>query len=259
MGSLTWSSVLAIAVLTGSVGSIPVAAAELSEIQTRGYLIVGVKDNLRPLGFQNEAGELVGLEIDIARQLAVELLGDPNAVVLVPVQNRDRLPMLLSGDVDMVIAGYTRTHSRSRMVSFSAPYYLDGMAFITRDPRIQTITDAERSPIAVLNESSTIAILRSSLVNPTLIGVESYQAALEMLDAGDVASFAGDTSVLTGWTQQYPDYRLLPTTWTADSLAIAMPRGNQYDDLRRQVNRVIEGWYETGWLQERLEAWGLPF
>jgi len=53
-----------------------VIAAEfnsLSEIQKRGKLIIGVKDNLPPLGFRDHNGNLIGLEIDMARELAKEL------------------------------------------------------------------------------------------------------------------------------------------------------------------------------------------
>jgi polar amino acid transport system substrate-binding protein len=234
------------------------ASAQLSDIQERGYIVVGVKDNLRPLGFQDASGELVGLEIDVAHRLALELLGDETAVVFQPLRNADRLSALLNGDVDMVIANLTRTHTRSRIVSFSVPYYLDGTAFVTRDPTIQTLPQAARSPIAVLNNSSTIAILRSYLNAPPLVGVDSYQDALALLDQGQVASFAGDASVLAGWVQDHPSYRLLPTLLSSDSLSVAMPRGNQYDDLRRRVNEAIARWYDEGWIQERVDYWGLP-
>jgi len=40
----------------------PVQSAELDEIEERGKLIVAVKDNLRPLGFRDAAGNLQGLE-----------------------------------------------------------------------------------------------------------------------------------------------------------------------------------------------------
>ena len=262
MRSLTLSSLMAIALSLGGVGTLlPTAAlaTELSVIQERGYLIVGVKDNLRPLGFRDAEGDLVGLEIDVAHRLAEELLGDRTAVVFYPVQNRDRLTVLLEGEVDLVIAGLTRTNSRSRIVSFSAPYYLDGTAFVTQDAAIQTLVDAGRSPIAVLNESSTIANLRSYLPQPTLIGVDSYQEGLELLETGQAATFAGDTSVLAGWVQTYPAYRLLTTSWSADSLSVATRRGNQYDDLRRQINEAIASWYTDGWIQDRMNYWGLPF
>ena len=56
-------------------------AADLETIQARGYLVVAVRDGWRPLGYRDESGNLVGLEIDIARQLADVILDDPNAVV----------------------------------------------------------------------------------------------------------------------------------------------------------------------------------
>ncbi|MDA0269137.1 MAG: transporter substrate-binding domain-containing protein, partial [Cyanobacteria bacterium] len=54
-----------------------VLSADLDTIQDRGHLVVAVKDTWRPLGFIDEKGELVGFEIDLARQLAADLLGDP--------------------------------------------------------------------------------------------------------------------------------------------------------------------------------------
>ena len=56
--------------------------AEWQDIEKRGNLIIGVKDNLRPLGFTDNNGNLQGFEIDIARRLAQELFGDSQAVKL---------------------------------------------------------------------------------------------------------------------------------------------------------------------------------
>jgi ABC-type amino acid transport substrate-binding protein len=63
----------------------PVQAAELQEILKRGYLIVGVKDHLRPLAFTDGQGQLEGFEIDLAHYLAAELLGNSEAIVLKPL------------------------------------------------------------------------------------------------------------------------------------------------------------------------------
>ncbi len=238
-------------------------AAELSEIIDRGHLIVAVKDNLRPLGFRDANQQLQGLEIDIANRLAIELLDpeldqDEPVILLRPVANRDRLPALLNGEVDLVIASVTATPSRSRIVSFSTPYYLDGTTFVTQDPQIQRVQDIRQFPIALLSQSSTIATVRSLLPDVQLVGVDSYQAGLTLLETGDASVFAGDASVLAGWVQDHPNYRLLPTVISAEALAVVMPRGNQYDDLRREVNAAIARWYDEGWLQDRIDYWGLP-
>ena len=60
--------------------------AKLSAIRQRDRLIIGVKDNLHPLGYRSAAGELEGLEITLARQLGQELFDQPIAVKLVPGQ-----------------------------------------------------------------------------------------------------------------------------------------------------------------------------
>ncbi|NEQ95505.1 MAG: transporter substrate-binding domain-containing protein [Cyanothece sp. SIO2G6] len=232
--------------------------AELSEILERGHLVVGVKDNVRPLGFHNESGELVGFEIDLARQLALELLGDSNAVQLQPVANRDRLPLLLADDVDVVIARMSVTTPRARLVDFSLPYYLDGTALVTRLSGLADVFALSGQKVGVLDGASTVDIVRSRVPGVELVGVESYQAALAGLETGAIAAFAADVSVLSGWVQEYPQYRIFPTLLSGDALAIAMPRGVQYQSLRQQVDAAVESWTESGWLQERMEHWGLP-
>ncbi|NET11152.1 MAG: transporter substrate-binding domain-containing protein [Merismopedia sp. SIO2A8] len=233
-------------------------AAELDEILERGYLVVGVKDNTQPLGFRDQSGALVGFEIDLARQLAVDLFGTPEALRLEPLTNQERLPRLAANDVDMVIARVSVTTPRARLVDFSVPYYLDGTAFVTQRYEVVDISDLQGQTVAVLNGSSTIDVVRSRLSEVRLIGVDSYQAALEQMETGAVAAFAADVSILSGWVQEYPDYRILPTLISADALAVAMPRGLQYLELRQWVNESLEEWTATGWLEDRMRYWGLP-
>jgi polar amino acid transport system substrate-binding protein len=37
-----------------------------------------------------------------------------------------------------------------------------------------------------------------------------------------------------------------------------MPKGVQYAQLQQQVNDAIARWQASGWLAERIAAWGLP-
>jgi polar amino acid transport system substrate-binding protein len=232
-------------------------AAEWGEIQERGQLIVGIKDNLRPLGFRDEEGNLQGLEIDIARKLAEELLGDRDAVVLQPVTNTERLNMAISGEVDITIARVGTTPSRSRLVNFSRYYYLDSTGFVTRDANLRSRVDLKFRKVAILEGSSTIAIVRYALPEVQLVGVESYREAFMLLETGEAVAFAGDRSVLTGWVQEYPQYRLMRDRLGGTPLAIVVPKGLQYGELYLQVNAAIARWQDSGWLQERIDYWGL--
>ena len=233
-------------------------AAELDEIRARGYLVVAVKDNWYPMGFRSDSGELVGFEIDIARRLAEALLGDPDAVQFQPVSNVDRVNAVVEGEVDLAIASVTITAARQRIASFSEPYYLDGVGFITASPQVQTLADLSRQRVALLNSSNTVAHVRYILPEAELVPVASYQEALELLETGQAEAFAGDVTVLTGWQQQDGCYRVLDALISAEPLAIVLPKGTQYSPLRRDINALIRTWYADGWLQQRARTWGLP-
>ncbi|MEM6752254.1 MAG: transporter substrate-binding domain-containing protein [Cyanobacteria bacterium P01_C01_bin.38] len=251
-------------------GTLSVNAESLKEIQQRGYINIAVKDNFPPLAFQDESGNLQGFEIDIAQRLAKDLLAKPNAnnsdnsdksdklIKFKPVTNLQRIKVVEKGEVDMTIAKVTATPSRERIVNFSIPYYLDGGFIATKDTSIQKINDLQNNKIAVLKNSSTIAPLRYYLPEADLIGVTSYAEGERLLDNNQVSAFAADVTSLSNWLKQNPQYRLLPTKISTQPLSVVMPKGLQYDELRRQVRQLIGSYLQSGWLKQRAEYWGLP-
>jgi polar amino acid transport system substrate-binding protein len=116
----------------------------------------------------------------------------------------------------------------------------------------------QQQSIAVLNGSDTIAVVRSLFPQASLVGVDSYEAAKIALENGQTLAFAADASMLTGWAQEDSQYRVLPDLITAEPLAVAMPRGLQYDELRRRVNQAIDRWRIDGTLRQQAVQWGLP-
>lgn len=236
-----------------------VKAGTLADIQARGNLTVAVKDQLRPLGFRNAQGKLQGFEIDLARRLAQEILGDANAIKFEPVANRERLNVVLNGEVDLAIAHVSQTPARSRLVTFSPYYYFESTAFVSKDDSLQQLSDLAKAKIAVLNQSSTIAEVRFRLPEAQLVGVNSYQKALSLLEAGKAAAFAGDETVLTGWVQQHSQYHLLPQRIGGEALAVVMPKGLQYTALHQKVNQTIRELRQSGWLRQKAKEWGLTW
>ncbi len=231
-------------------------SSSMQTIRKRGKLIIGVKDNLPPLGFrdrqQNMPSELRGLEIDIARELAKELNID---LELVPVTNRDRLPALQTNQIDLAIAQITVTANRSRLVDFSLPYHTDSTILIA--PRNVSISELQQSHIAVLKNSTAIAAIQWKLPQAIIVGADSYQAGLIAMQAGTVQAFVGDRSSLTQWLLENPDYTIIGQPLAIHSLAIALPRGLQHSELREAVFPIVEKWRKNGWLQDRIKYWGL--
>lgn len=249
-------SLNAISFLTFS--PLPTIAAELSTIKKRGRLVVAVKETLRPLGFRSANGQLQGFEIDLAQRLAQELLGRSDAVELKPVTNQERFSLVMNGTADIAIAHATLTPSRLRILSFSLPYYTDGTAIITQSPTIQKPTDLTGKTVAVITGSSAIEALRSQLFGVNLLGVESYEAAKAMLDRGDAIAFAADVSILSGWAQEFPEYRVILPALSSELLAIVLPKGQQYNQLKSQIDQILTRLSNSGWLEERAKYWGLP-
>ncbi|GAB4348321.1 MAG: transporter substrate-binding domain-containing protein [Leptolyngbyaceae cyanobacterium] len=258
---LSWLvTTLSIVGVAGSLLFAPllVSAADLQTIRQRGRLIVAVKDNLRPLGFRDGQGQLQGLEIDLARQLAQDILGRSDAVEFRPVTNADRFPAVLNGEVDVAIANITLTPSRLRILNFSLPYYTTGAALITRDPAIRQVADLRGKAIAVLNGTTTVEVLRRQLPDAKLVGVTSYEAARAAIETDTVAAVAADTTVLTGWVQESPQYRQLLPVLSSELLGVVLPKGQQYADLQGAINQTIARLKANGWLEQRAKYWGLP-
>ena len=260
MWRFIWRYLLGIGLLLGAqVPVLPAAvSAELSEIEARGRLIVAVKDNRYPLGYRDATGELNGFEIEIARRLALDLLGDETAIEFRPVSNLDRVNLVAEGEVDIAIAAITVTSQRQRIASFSEPYYLDGTGFITISAQVNTLDDLNLGRIAVLADSSTLAHVRYQLPTATLVTVSSYEEAVAELESEQIDAFAGDVSVLVGWQQQDSRYQLLDEVISVEPVAIAIPKGTQYSALRRAINDAMRQWDDEGWLQDRATYWGLP-
>src|SRR5260370_38489636 len=103
----------------------PVAAQDtLAKIKQRGTLIVGIKNDYKPWGFVDPSGQTVGMEIDLAKDVA-DRLGVK--LDLVPVTAANRMAFLQQGRIDLISAttGYT-PQRRSDVAMIDANYSSGG-------------------------------------------------------------------------------------------------------------------------------------
>ncbi len=248
------------ALVAGTLEIRPSDAVALQVIRDRGFLSVGVKTNLFPMGFRDESGRLVGFEIAMARRLAQELLGSSESVRLIPVSNVDRLQAVAEGRVDVAIAAVTATDSRRRWVDFTAPYYFErSMIIVPSSPTAapQTLADLLGESVAVLRGSSAIEALNTESLNLTIVEVESYAAGLAQLRSGKVKALVGDRVMLLGILRQEPSFRFLKEEFGLYPMAIAMPKGVDSASLRSGVNQALDRWQQNGWLRSQWLDWNL--
>jgi polar amino acid transport system substrate-binding protein len=136
-----WTVAGALAACVALAAPLPAAAQQtgdtLGRILREGVLKVGVRADYRPWGFRNPAGEFVGMEIEMAKDVAATLGVRPE---FVPVVAANRMQFLAQGQIDLMIATMSDTAERRRVVGIVHPnYYSSGFNVLL--PRQVTTTD----------------------------------------------------------------------------------------------------------------------
>jgi polar amino acid transport system substrate-binding protein len=96
-----------------------VAESAIEQIIQRGTLRVGM-DVFVPWAMKDKKGELIGFEIDVARQLAKDM---GIKIEFVPTKWSGIIPSLIAGKFDVIIGGMTVTAERNMKINFTNPYY----------------------------------------------------------------------------------------------------------------------------------------
>src|SRR5437016_2243315 len=115
----------AIVVIAGLAAE-PAGADTLQSIIDKGKLAVGVKTDYPPWGMRDKDGHIVGMEIDLANDIANRLsakAGKPIALELLPVVASNRMQFLQQGQIDLMIATMNDTPERRKVVGVLLPNY----------------------------------------------------------------------------------------------------------------------------------------
>src|SRR5215213_10583582 len=139
----------ALAGVASAVGLLPMHAlaqdetgGHLRKVLDRGHVIVGTGTTTPPWHFEDEDGQLTGMDIEMGHILANALFGDPEKVEF-EVQSADtRIPNLLSDKVDIVIQFMSITAERAQQVNFTIPYYREAITIVLpKDSPYNTLED----------------------------------------------------------------------------------------------------------------------
>lgn len=94
-------------------------AADLAAIEGAGTINIGMLVDFPPFGIQDVSGNPDGYDADTAKALAAYLGVEPK---IIPVTGPNRIPYLLSGQVDVLVASLGITEERAKTIDFSHPY-----------------------------------------------------------------------------------------------------------------------------------------
>ena len=247
-----------LALWVGVVGFAACAQRGPAAPAARAALRVAVPAETPPYSFRQE-GQLVGLEIDFARELAAAL-GRP--LEILEFDWRDLIPAVRSGRADVIMAGMTITQARQVLIAFSDPYLRSGLLAVTRREdaaRFQSVKSvlATAEPIGIVEGTTADRFVRE---NARLASVSPYPtvlSAIRELRQRRVTLVVHDAPVAI-WFAAGDEANLAPLLelLNQEDLGWAMRQDDQ--TLRADVNAVLAGWRTDGTRDRILGRW-IPY
>jgi|ADurb_Gel_01_Slu_FD_contig_41_554499_length_907_multi_3_in_0_out_0_1 polar amino acid transport system substrate-binding protein len=161
----------------------------LNKVLNRGVLRVGVLTTGPPWGFLDEKYELVGFDVDIAKEMAKEL---GVKLELVETLNINRVPYLTTDRVDIIIACFANTLERAKSVAFSqayAPFML--VLCGPKDVKINSLKDLSGKKVALgRGTTSDLHLSEKAPKDAQLLRYESPTDAFLAVEQGKAHVFA---------------------------------------------------------------------
>ncbi len=214
---------------------------------------VGTEAAFPPFEFKDEAGNIVGFDMDLLDAIAaeagfeVEYVDTPFDGIFVALQ---------SGDFDAVISAATIKPERAEIVDFSDPYFDAGLAVVVRDDSdYQSVDDLVGQPIGV--QLGTTGDIEAS----TRYGDENVRRyddvllAFQALLNGDIEGIVNDLPVTKGYMANNPDasLRLIEGMLTSEQYGIAVNKGKP--ELLAAINEGLAAVRASGAYEEIFNKW----
>ena len=170
----------------------------LQKVLEKGTLRVGVS-LFTPWTLKNKDGQLVGFEIDVAKQLAKDLGVQPEFHVF---DWENIVPALLKREIDIIAAGMVITPQRALKVNFSQPYDSSGIGLVTNTSLTKTFQgpqDLNRSEVVLTAVTGTVAegLARRVFPKATIKTFASSQEAIQAVITGKVHGYVEHAPITT--------------------------------------------------------------
>ncbi|MFF8955948.1 glutamate ABC transporter substrate-binding protein [Streptomyces sp. NPDC014894] len=276
--SVTAASPAAADDCTAPEASLPASSGDgpnIAEIKRRGKLVVGVDQNSYRWGYRDPAdsGRLKGFDIDLARAIAEDVLGDADDIIFRAIPTNQRIPALNSDTVDLVVRTMTINCARAKQVAFSTAYFEVGQQVLASKGSDITgydsslkgkrVCSAEGSTAyEALEKNAFGSVYRDAHdggpADEDILTVPNQLDCLVRLQEGLADAVVTDNALAAGQAAQDPAVELKGEAFTTEYYGVAVKLGK--DDLVRRVNHVLEEYRVSEWTKayERWLADGLP-
>lgn len=220
----TWIVVMATAAVLATTSLSAFAQDAKAMLAPKGKLRVGVYlGSPTSLVHDPKTGESHGLSFELGKELA-KRLDVPFAQVNYQ-RISDVLEGMKAGDVDFTISN--STPARAAFVAFSQTLLTIELGYlVTASSPIKDIAEIQKAGlrIGVTKNSTSQGTIPKLLPNAIVIPAENYKRGIEMLEHGDIDTYATNKPTLFEMSDQMPGSRILEGRWGEEHLAIAIPK-----------------------------------
>ncbi len=197
----------------------------LKAVLERGTLIVGTEPEFPPFESKNEKGEIVGFDVDMARELAKDL-GVRLKIEEMPFET---LPTALrGGQIDLIVSGMSAKPERAKTVSFSDIYYETVLCLLIHTGSgIEKAADADGKRIAVKTGTTGADVAKVRFPKATLIPFPTEGACALEVATGRADAFLYDRHSILRHHKNTPDTtRVIDEPLNAEPYAMACRLGD---------------------------------
>jgi polar amino acid transport system substrate-binding protein len=208
----------------------------LTYIINRGKLILGLDDSFPPMGFRNENNEIVGYDVDLAKEVAKRMGVE---LVLQPIDWNAKEQELNTKEIDCIWNGFTITDERKKVITYSPPYLGNAQVIVVKgNSPVRTLADLKGKIIGLQAGSSSVDALDEAVELKAsvkeVIEYKDYLTALMDLDVGGADAILIDLVVANdNINRSGKNFRILEETLAAEQFGIGFRKGE--DALMNKV------------------------
>lgn len=228
----------------------------LSDVKSKGFFVLGLDDSFPPMGFRDEKGNIVGFDIDMAREAAKRMGVE---LKLQPVDWDGVILSLNKGDIDLIWNGMTITEARMERINFSKPYLANSQAItVLSGSAISKKGDLAGKRVGVqMGSPSEDAMAADAEVGGKFGEIRKYSKypeALLDLSAGRIDAVVGDAIMVRYFLSKKPgEYRVLADHFGAEEYGIGFRKAD--NSFREAVDAALDEMRKDGKAAEISKEW----
>lgn len=189
-----------------------------------------------------ENGEIVGVDIDIAKEIASAL---GKKLVIKDIAFDSIINEVKTGKADFGAAGISYSEERAKNVDFSINYATSKQVVIVKeDSSIKNVKEISDKKIAVQLGSIGDTYVTENFKNASIVRQKKYLAAIEDLKTGKVDAVVMDELPAKEITKSNTGVKILDGSLTNDSYGMIVKKGNK--ELLEQINNVLQKLKDEG-------------